>query len=178
VVEEYLQFARLPQVKLGEGSVNEVIADLLLFLREEAVGRNVMVVEELAPSLPPVQLDPNQLRQALLNIIKNSYDAMPDGGKLTITTAAGDGRVEIRISDTGRGIAEENLELIFTPFFSTKHGGTGLGLPITAHIVQEHRGLVSLESWESLGTVFTIRLPVQPAGPADETGGAPSSQES
>jgi two-component system NtrC family sensor kinase len=167
VVDEYLQFARLPEIKLEKGNVNGVISDLLFFLKEEASERNVMVVEELETSLPPVQLDAKQFRQALLNILKNSFEAMPEGGKLTVSTGLKDGHVEVMIADTGRGIAEENLELVFTPFFSTKHGGTGLGLPITTHIIKEHRGMVSLQSYLSLGTLFTIRLPALPLGSAD-----------
>lgn len=68
--------------------------------------------------------------------------------------------MEISIGDTGKGIPEENLELIFTPFFSTKHGGTGLGLSITSHIVKEHRGTIGFQSYLGLGTTFTIRLPI------------------
>ncbi len=142
------------------GSVNEVLLDLLSFLREEVAGRKILVVEGLDPSLPPIQLDPKQLRQAFLNIIKNSLEAMPEGGKLTVSTAQKDGRVEVTIEDTGKGISEENLGLVFTPFFSTKHGGTGLGLSITSHIVKEHRGTISFKSYPGLGTGFTIRLPV------------------
>jgi signal transduction histidine kinase len=162
VVEEYLQFARLPKVKLEQGNINEVIADLLLFLGEEATDRKVEVIEELETFLPPVQIDAKQLRQAFLNLVKNSLEAMPDGGKLTISTACKDGHVEAAIADTGRGIAEENLELVFTPFFSTKYGGTGLGLSITSHIIQEHRGTIGLKSYKDLGTIFTIRLPALP----------------
>jgi len=164
VVEEYLQFARLPKVRLERGDVNEVISDLLFFLREEASDRKIMVVEELGTKLPDVQLDAKQLRQALLNIFKNSFEAMPEGGKLTVSSALKNGHVQVTIADTGRGIPEENLELVFTPFFSTKHGGTGLGLPITSHIIKEHQGTVSLESYLSLGTAFTIRLPALPSG--------------
>lgn len=166
VVEEYLQFARLPQVKLEKSSVNEVLSDLLSFLREEVAERKVLLVEELDPSLSPIQLDPKQLRQAFLNIIKNSLEAMPDGGKLTVSTGQKYGKVEVTIGDTGKGISEENLELIFTPFFSTKHGGTGLGLSITSHIVKEHRGTISFQSYPGLGTAFTVRLPVT-ASPAE-----------
>jgi len=166
VVEEYLQFARLPQVKLEKSSVNEVLSDLLSFLREEVAERKVLLVEELDPSLSPIQLDPKQLRQAFLNIIKNSLEAMPDGGKLTVSTSQKFGKVEVTIGDTGKGISEENLELVFTPFFSTKHGGTGLGLSITSHIVKEHRGTISFQSYPGLGTTFTVRLPVT-ASPAE-----------
>jgi signal transduction histidine kinase len=159
VAEEYLQFARLPHVKLEKGQVNEVISDLLSFLKEDAAGRNVVLVEELEKSLPQVQLDSKQFRQALLNILKNSIEAMPQGGRLAVATAAKDGWVEIRIADSGRGIPEEDLDLVFTPFFSTKHGGTGLGLPITAHIVEEHHGALNVDSLVDAGTTFSIRLP-------------------
>jgi two-component system, NtrC family, sensor kinase len=162
VAEEYLQFARLPKIKLEEGNPNEVINDLLLFLREEVEERKILLVENLDPRLPPVQLDPKQLRQAFLNIIKNSFEAMPDGGKLTVSTAQRDGKVEITIGDTGKGIPEESQDLVFTPFFSTKHGGTGLGLSITSHIVKEHKGTIHFKSYEGLGTSFTIRLPIPP----------------
>jgi len=164
VVEEYLQFARLPQVKLEQGNVNEILADLLLFLREEAMERKVEIIEELETFLPAVPIDAKQLRHAFLNIIKNSFEAMPGGGKVTVSTAWGNGVVEVSIADTGRGIAEENMELVFTPFFSTKPQGTGLGLSITAHIIQEHRGTIGLESYPDVGTIFTIRLPARPAG--------------
>ena len=139
--------------------------------------QSVLVVEELDRSVPSAQLDPKQLRQAFLNIIKNSFDAMQGGGKLTVSTAQKDGRVEITIGDTGKGISEENLDLIFTPFFSTKHGGTGLGLSITSHIVKEHRGTISFQSHQGLGTAFTIRLPIlaSPAslGKVDDKKGQP-----
>lgn len=159
VIEEYLQFARLPKLKLELGNINEVVSNLLFFLKEEASERNVLIQEELADILPLVLMDAKQLRQALLNIIKNSFEAMPAGGKLTVSTGHKDGKVEIAIADTGRGIPEENLDLIFTPFFSTKHGGTGLGLSITSHIIQEHQGSINVKSYVDLGTVFTISLP-------------------
>lgn len=159
VVEEYLQFARLPQVRLVRGNVNEVISDLLAFLREEISERHLRVVEKLDPGVPAVQMDPKQFRQALLNIIKNAFEAMPGEGRLTIATSPRDGKVEIKISDTGKGISQEHLDLVFTPFFSTKIGGTGLGLSITAHIIQEHKGTISVESHGEMGSAFLIRLP-------------------
>lgn len=160
VVEEYLQFARLPVVKLEPGSVNEVVSDLLSFLKEEVAERNVLLVEDLQPDLPPAEVDAKQLRQALLNIVKNSFEAMPQGGKLTVTSVEREGRVEITVADTGKGISEDHLDLVFTPFFSTKHGGTGLGLSITSHIIKEHRGTIGFQSYPDLGTTFTIRIPL------------------
>ena len=160
VIHEYLQFARLPKMKPERGNVNEVLGELLEFLREEIAARKIFLVQELSPAVPSMNMDRHQLRQAFLNIIKNSFDAMPQGGKLTVRTAVQNGHVKIEIADTGLGIAEKNSDLIFTPFFSTKRGGTGLGLPITAHIVQEHQGEIDFESYEDLGTVFRIRLPI------------------
>ncbi len=167
VIGDYLQFARLPEVRLEKGSVNQVLSDLLQFLKEEIIARNILIVQELSPALPPVAIDAHQLRQAFLNLIKNSLEAMPGGGKLTIRTVLRNGHVEIQVGDTGRGIAEKNTDLIFTPFFSTKPGGTGLGLPITAHIVMEHRGQIHFESDPDLGTTFSIRLPIDSSGPTD-----------
>jgi len=121
----------------------------------------VEILEELEPYLPPVPIDAKQLRHAFLNIIKNSFEAMPGGGKVTVSTAWGNGIVEVSFADTGRGIVEEDRELVFTPFFSTKPQGTGLGLSITSHIIQEHRGTIGLESYPDVGTIFTIRLPAR-----------------
>lgn len=177
VIGDYLQFARLPEVRLKKGCVNQVLSDLLQFLKEEIVSRNILIVQELSPTLPPVAIDAKQLRQALLNLIKNSLEAMPDGGKLSIRTVLRNGNVEIQVADTGIGIAEKNIDLIFTPFFSTKPGGTGLGLPITAHIVMEHRGQIHFESYPDLGTTFIIRLPIDASGPADSFPGARSREE-
>jgi PAS domain S-box-containing protein len=160
VIEEYLQYARLPKVKLERGDVNEVVALLLAFLKEEIADRHIMLADELEPHLPTVPLDAKQLHQALLNLIKNSLEAMPQGGKLTVSTASKNGQIEIIIADTGKGIPDEEMERVFRPFYSTKHGGTGLGLPITEHIIKEHRGNILVQSSVDLGTLFTIRLPI------------------
>jgi len=130
VLEEYLQFARLLKVKLEVGQVNEVVSDLLLFLREEAADRKAMVVEELEASLPPVKLDAKQLRQALLNIMKKSFDAMPDGGKLTVTTARKEGRVEMAIGDTGKGIPPENQDQSLPHSSAPNRGEPGWVFPL------------------------------------------------
>ena len=137
VVEEYLQFARLPKVNLEDGSVNEVVSDLLDFLKEDAAGRKIMVLEELEAPLPQVQLDPRQLRQALLNIVKNSIEAMPDGGKLTVGTKAkewmgGDPDRRHRAGHSG-GELRPGLHAVFQ--HQTRGNRVG-----PAHHVAYHRG--------------------------------------
>ena len=103
----------------------------------------------------------NQLQQVLLNLALNACAAMPKGGRLTITTTAGDGRVILSVADTGCGIKEELLEKIFEPFFTTQPvgKGTGLGLSVTFGIVEQHNGTIEVQSKEGQGSTFTISLP-------------------
>jgi signal transduction histidine kinase len=108
-----------------------------------------------------VAADEAQLRQALLNLVRNAADAMSTGGALTVATRrSADGAVEVSVKDTGAGIPAENLDRIFEPFFSTKDGGTGLGLALTQQIVEEHGGRIEVDSTPGRGTTFTLRLPV------------------
>jgi signal transduction histidine kinase len=159
ITEEYLRFARLPRPKLERESVNDVVTSLLAFTREELAQRKVRVVAEVGPDLPEVNADEQQLRQALLNLVRNAADAMPSGGTLTVRTqCSGEGAVEIRVVDTGPGIAAEHLARIFEPFYSTKDGGTGLGLALTQQIVLDHGGKIAVDSG-STGTSFVVSLP-------------------
>ena len=104
----------------------------------------------------------NQLRGALLNLVRNAGEAMADGGTLRVDTRCIDEEIEITIADTGPGIDAENLGKVFEPFFSTKKSGTGLGLALTHQIIHEHGGTIDVESTEGEGTVFTLRLPATP----------------
>ena len=160
ITEEYLRFARLPRPRLESEDLNVVVGSLLSFLRGELAGRGIAVEADLARDLPPVSADENQLRQALLNILRNGAEAMGGGGSLRVETrAADDGRVAVCISDTGCGIAAEHQAKIFDPFFTTKEKGTGLGLALTQQIIVEHGGSIELSSEPGRGTTFTVRLP-------------------
>jgi signal transduction histidine kinase len=110
--------------------------------------------------MPLVRADEAQLRQAFLNLLRNSVESMPDGGILRVTTEQEDGIVRVRISDTGEGIDNSCLDRIFDPFFSTRDGGTGLGLSLTQQIVAEHGGTILCESKPGEGTSFVVELPV------------------
>src|SRR5690606_20968451 len=109
---------------------------------------------------PAVMADPSQLRRALLNLIRNAMDAMEGGGSLTIRCGSNATHAIIEVGDSGPGIPAEELERIFDPFFSTKVSGTGLGLPLTAQIIEEHGGRILVASQMGAGSVFKIELPI------------------
>jgi signal transduction histidine kinase len=161
ITEEYLRFARLPRPKLEREDLGAIVSSLLAFLRGELEARQIAVELRAAPSLPTVAADEHQLRQALLNLLRNAAEAMHAGGRLQLSLAPlGDKLVELRIADSGQGIAPEHVAKIFDPFFSTKEGGTGLGLALTQQIVVEHGGTIDVASEPGRGTTFTVRLPV------------------
>ncbi|MBN2493893.1 MAG: HAMP domain-containing protein [Deltaproteobacteria bacterium] len=159
VTDEYLRFARVPRPNLVPERLNQILEDLLRFLKSELDDAGIEIKHDLDPDVTTIPADENQLRQAFLNLIKNSADSMSTGGTLTISTERTDGQIHVRISDTGEGIAEERIGRIFDPFFSTRDGGTGLGLSLTQQIVSEHGGSISCESKPGQGTVFVVHLP-------------------
>jgi signal transduction histidine kinase len=173
ITEEYLRFARLPRPRLEREDVGELVASLLGFLKGELDERGVAVEARLGAGLPQVAADEHQLRQALLNLMRNAAEAMSAGGRLEVSLAAEAQSVALRIRDSGQGIAAEHLDKIFDPFFSTKDGGTGLGLALTQQIVVEHGGTIEVESALGVGTTFTVRLPSLPAGEPAARAAAP-----
>jgi signal transduction histidine kinase len=118
------------------------------------------VEKRLDRSIGKYRLDGELLRQALLNLVLNAIQAMPGGGALIAESRLRDGMLEVRIADTGPGIAPENRKKLFAPFFTTKKEGTGLGLAITFRIIQNHNGTIEAESWPGKGAVFIVRIPV------------------
>jgi signal transduction histidine kinase len=130
--------------------------------------RGIEMTFSLAPELPSISSDPRQLEQVLLNLIKNSVEAMPDGGRLEVTARAEGDMVEVRIADTGCGIREEHWTEIFDPLFTTKDGGTGLGLSFVQQALRELQGRIEFTSSAGVGTEFVLMLPAVPESPADE----------
>jgi two-component system, NtrC family, sensor kinase len=160
VSEEYLRFARLPKPAFAREDVNDIVAGLAEFLRPEMDASRADLRLELAARLPPVRADEAQLRAALMNLLRNSREAMPRGGSIVVTTRAAEGGgVEVEVRDTGGGIPAEALPRIFEAFYSTKEKGTGLGLAFTQQVVQEHGGTIRCESSPGGGTSFIVRLP-------------------
>ena len=109
---------------------------------------------------PQIELDPDQIRQVLLNIFRNALEAMPNGGKLTVSSSLNNGYFTISVADTGVGIEKKHLSKLFTAFFTTKSTGSGLGLTISSQIIKNHGGKIGLSSKKGEGTVFHITLPV------------------
>jgi two-component system NtrC family sensor kinase len=171
ITEEYLRFARLPKPQLQRADLNDTVRDLVEFVRPELDASGVELTLSLSPELPRVLADVAQLRQLLLNLLRNAREAMPSGGALRITTRGGENSVEVEVRDSGHGIPRERLARIFDPFFTTKERGTGLGLAMAQEIAQEHAGQLSCESVPGEGTAFTLRLP---AGPLPEQTRAPA----
>jgi two-component system NtrC family sensor kinase len=174
ITEEYLRFARLPRPKLEREDLGTIVSSLLAFLRPELDRRRVSVELALPPGVT-VAADENQLRQALLNLLRNAGDAMKGGGRLAVVATLSASGVELRIGDTGQGIEAEHLAKIFDPFFTTKEGGTGLGLALTQQIIAEHGGSIEVASQVGHGTTFTVRLPTLPSETVSDGTLAPSS---
>jgi signal transduction histidine kinase len=139
-----------------------VIRDLLDFLKPELDAAGVQVERRLRTALPLVLADLGQVRQLLLNLIRNAREAMPGGGSIRISTAADAGFVQIEVRDAGPGIPPERLQRIFDPFFTTKERGTGLGLALAQEIAQEHGGQLTCTSAPGAGAAFSLRLPSVP----------------
>jgi PAS domain S-box-containing protein len=159
VTDEYLRFARLPKPSLHPENLNNIIEDLLRFMASELEEAGVRLEHQFDPKVGCVPADEGQLRQAFLNLFKNSAESMSAGGTLTVRTEQANGLTRIVVSDTGKGIDEGCLDKIFDPFFSTREGGTGLGLSLTQQIVSEHGGRISCNSSPGKGTSFVVELP-------------------
>ena len=165
IITEFLQALRPSVPKLQAGSLNDTGQETLALLRPELEDRGLKVVSELASSLPPVLFDPAQLKQVLVNLIKNAMQAMPPQGTLTVRSGSTQEAVWMTVSDTGPGIPPEQLNRIFEPFYTTKNKGTGLGLLIVQRIIRDHGGRIELESTVGKGTTFKLWLPLRDRRP-------------
>jgi len=162
IVRSMLDSTRSPKPRLASVSINALLDEILDAAKPTLLARGVELRTEMVEGLPPVEADPDQLQQVFLNLINNSLDAMPAGGALSVSTRRGADDLIVELTDTGEGIAADQIELIFDPFFTTKRErGTGLGVTIVKQIVTEHGGKVEVESEPGRGTVFRIRLPLQ-----------------
>lgn len=161
ITEEYLRLARLPEPSLKVEDLNQVIDGVLSFSKEELDRAKIDVQRELAPTPVLARADEGQLRQVLINLMRNGREAMGQrGGKLTVGTRVVNGEVEISVADSGPGISDEARAHLFEPFYSTKPGGSGLGLSLSRQIVQAHGGRLEIETGaQAPGTRIVLRFP-------------------
>ncbi len=165
-----LNFARPTPPQFTKTNINTLIEETLSFLSHQPIFRKITMTKQLLPSLSHITADLNQIRQVLINIFINAAQSMPDGGTLTVETQKVKFKdfIRINITDTGVGIPEENLNQLFTPFFTTKkQKGTGLGLSISLSYIKNHHGIISVQSEEGKGTTFSIVLPLRQRGRKD-----------
>jgi len=162
ITEEYLAFGRLPKPKLAAEPINPMVGALASFVREDLAVRDVELVTELTSGDPIAQIDAGQIRQCLINLIRNASDAVVanKGGKVVLRTKTAGKRIEISVIDDGIGIPPDVLPRLFDPFFSTKEGGSGLGLALTQQIVRDHGGDLAVQSTVGSGTTFTLSVPI------------------
>jgi signal transduction histidine kinase len=170
VVRRLLDFSRRSEMVRAQADINEIVEDTLGLMNHLLHTNRIEVRTRLEKDIPWVMVDQNQMKQVFLNLFTNAMNAMPEGGRLTITSRLqpryGIPHISISVRDTGSGISPENLDRIFEPFFTTRagKGGTGLGLSVTFGIISEHGGAIEVESAPGAGSTFTTWLPVEVQG--------------
>lgn len=167
LVTELLDFARPSEPQLKEEDINEIIERMITLVSTEAKKKSLKITQNLSDNLPLIQVDKDQIKQVFLNILLNAVQATPENGEIFITTRfftrkSDETFIQIEIRDTGPGIPPQELEHIFTPFYTTKAQGSGLGLSISNQIVEEHHGYIEVESQVGSGTAFIVNLPLNP----------------
>lgn len=161
-VSELLSFTRPAPLNLKNISVGDLLNDTLRLLENDASNNGIKTILRVAPDLRNVAADRDRLNQVFINLLLNSVQSMEQGGELTVTAVNGkEGKtVVIKIHDTGCGIPAENIGQLFYPYFTTRIGGTGIGLAISQKIISDHRGTITIDSTEGLGTTVRVELPV------------------
>ncbi len=160
IITQFLRALRPTKPELVPTDTEALVKDTLSVLRQEIQDRSIAVELHSATGLPRVHVDSNQMKQAFFNVIRNAIQAMPGSGTLHINLSCNDRHLAVVFRDSGTGIPAADLGRVFEPYFTTKAGGTGLGLMIVQRIVQDHGGLIEIASRPDRGTVFTILLPL------------------
>ncbi len=160
ILSDFLRFTKKHELHIEECDINGVIDSVLDFIGPEAKQNSIRILKSFDTKLPKCNLDSNVLKQALLNIIINAQQAMPNGGELIVRTYQISNSIFIDITDTGVGIQKEKIDNIFQVYYSTKKTGSGLGLPTAKRIVEENKGSISIRSVVGKGSSFLIKLPV------------------
>lgn len=160
LLRDFLRFARMRKVELTPGNLNEQIDRVLKAYEAQADRQNVDILRYLDNDIPSVLLNSDTLQAALMNLVKNALEAMEDGGQLLARSYITKNTVAIDLIDTGQGMDDNTILHMFEPFYSSKNGGSGLGLPLARKIIEAHGGRISLQSEVGRGTKFTLEFPL------------------
>lgn len=160
LLNDFLRFARIRDLNLLPGNLNEQITRVLDFVAPQAQQQGIEIIRYLDLELPSIDLDAELLYSALLNLVVNSIQAMPDGGSLMVQTREFRSGVALRLVDTGCGMSDTTAMRMFDPFYSTKEGGSGLGLPLAKKIIEAHHAIIDVQSELGRGTQFTLEFPI------------------
>lgn len=160
LVSDFLDYGKPLRLNLQRVSIDNLLGDVVEIIRAKADSEGVEIIQECDFS-PAIKLDPELMKTCILNVVMNSFQAMPRGGTLTIRTEKNNGNLVLSLSDTGSGVPKENLPKIFEPFFTTKSNGLGLGLATTKRIIEEHGGKIVFQSGDDAGSTVSMSLPLQ-----------------
>ena len=166
LLRDFLRFSRLRDLHMTPGSLNEQVDKVLRMFQPQADKQGVDILRYLDPDLPSLLLHSDSLQASLINLVKNALEAMEEGGQLVVRTYVTPRGVALDLIDTGCGMDDNTAIRMFEPFYSTKHGGSGLGLPTARKIIEAHGGRISVQSELGRGTKFVIEFPM-PARLAD-----------
>jgi len=158
IIARFSDFAKMPAPEMQPVNLNQLVDETMRLFEPQLQEARIVPRADLDPELPSIPADPEQITWVLRNLVLNAIDAMPQGGSLTIRTAARNGGVRMEVRDTGHGLTAEECERLFTPYYTTKTHGTGLGLAIVQSVVSDHQGHISVESQPGKGTAFRIDL--------------------
>jgi len=161
IVDGMMDFARPTELKIQSSDINDLINSVLEIMGANLKHQKIRLEKNLSQVPISIEADPDKLKQVFMNIALNAMQAMPKGGELTVSTRQINSTVEIKFSDTGVGISEDNQKLVFQPFFTTKASGTGLGLANAKRIIEQHNGTISIKSQVRVGTNVVITLPMK-----------------
>ncbi|MCU0579443.1 MAG: ATP-binding protein [Desulfobacterota bacterium] len=161
LLTEVRDFTRVREPVLQQEDINRVVRQVIELMEPALTAASIRLTLELAPDPGPCRFDPDQIKQVLINLVKNAVEAMPQGGGITLRTRGDTRCIFVEVEDTGPGIPQEHLSEIFNAFFTTKEKGTGLGLAVSLKILNDHNGELLVSSREGEGSVFSIRLPRQ-----------------
>lgn len=162
LLDDFLRFARIRDLNLLPGNLNDQIERVLNFVEPQANQKGIDIIRYLDSELPSINLDAELLYSALLNLVVNAIQAMPDGGSLMVQTREFRNGVLLRLVDTGCGMSDTTALRMFDPFYSTKEGGSGLGLPLAKKIIEAHHATIDVQSELGRGTQFTLEFPLPP----------------